>query len=193
MQLSPDLRKRKIPISTSPQIPFFCKPQLADAKLFTLLILLITTVLSPSSAGTSEAKHEYYIGVAEMECVENQIKASALFFADDLGLALGISSADWESPKADSALAKYFRQHLRFEQSTAPTFDWVGHEIQGEQIRCFLSAKSSNLRAFAAPLRFDILMDRYPAQKNLLHLRFGQRTKSWYFSERQRVQKLEIP
>jgi hypothetical protein len=171
---------------------FLLHTSTATAKTMGLLLLLITPFISGFALQT-EAKHEYYVGVAEAEWVHEELRISALFFEDDLARASGLSSSSWGTPQADSALARYFTEHLRFEKPGYPRFEWIGHQMEGEQIRCFLRCELSGPSVLSAPLRFDVLMDSHPSQKNLLHLSVAGRRKSWYFNNHQRVQKLEKP
>jgi len=135
--------------------------------------------------------HDYHVGVAEVQWTSSGFEVSALFFADDLERGVQTSGVPWDTHRADSLLRPYMKQHFGLIHS--PSVEWVGHRSEGAQIRCFFRVPFSaeQVPSSQIRLRFDVLMDVYPDQKNLLHIQKNGRRQSYYFSARNPIQTLQ--
>lgn len=74
-----------------------------------------------------------------------------------------------EHPKADSILNAYFKQHLVLFQDKQLTWTWIGKELDGETLYCYLQVDS-----ITSPrdllVRNTLLQDVFLEQQNLVHV-----------------------
>lgn len=74
-----------------------------------------------------------------------------------------------EHPKADSLLNAYFKQHLLLFQDKQLTWNWVGKELDGETLYCYLQVEG-----IASPkdllVQNTLLQDLFAEQQNLVHV-----------------------
>ena len=74
-----------------------------------------------------------------------------------------------EHPKADSILNAYFKQHLVLFQEKQLSWTWVGKELDGETLYCYLQVEG-----IASPncllVRNTLLQDLFHEQQNLVHV-----------------------
>lgn len=77
--------------------------------------------------------------------------------------------SDKEHPKADSILNAYFKQHLVLFQEKQLSWSWVGKELDGETLYCYLQVDS-----MASPkdllVQNTLLHDLFYEQQNLVHV-----------------------
>jgi hypothetical protein len=77
--------------------------------------------------------------------------------------------SDKEHPKADSILNAYFHQHLVLMQDKQLTWTWIGRELDGETLYCYLQVDS-----ITSPkdllVRNTLLQDLFYEQQNLVHV-----------------------
>ncbi|MBK9273229.1 MAG: hypothetical protein IPM49_01650 [Flavobacteriales bacterium] len=77
--------------------------------------------------------------------------------------------SDREHPKADSILNTYFRQHLVLMQEEQLTWTWIGKELDGETLYCYLQVDS-----ITSPkdllVQNTLLQDLFYEQQNLVHV-----------------------
>lgn len=77
--------------------------------------------------------------------------------------------SDKEHPKADSILNAYFLQHLVLFQEKQLTWNWVGKELDGETLYCYLQVEG-----IASPnglmVKNTLLQDLFYEQQNLVHV-----------------------
>ena len=77
--------------------------------------------------------------------------------------------SDKEHPKADSLLNAYFIQHLMLMQDKQLTWTWVGKELDGETLYCYLQVDD-----IASPkdllVQNSLLQDVFLEQQNLVHV-----------------------
>jgi hypothetical protein len=77
--------------------------------------------------------------------------------------------SDKEHPKADSILNAYFKQHLVLFQEKQLTWNWVGKELDGETLYCYLQVDS-----ISSPkdllVQNTLLQDLFYEQQNLVHV-----------------------
>ena len=74
-----------------------------------------------------------------------------------------------EHPKADSILNAYFKEHLVLMQDQQLKWRWIGKELDGETLYCYLQvdriASPNNLL-----VKNTLLQDLYYEQQNLVHV-----------------------
>ncbi|HRD54468.1 MAG TPA: hypothetical protein PKY96_17650 [Flavobacteriales bacterium] len=74
-----------------------------------------------------------------------------------------------EHPQADSLLNAYFRQHLVLFQEKQLTWNWVGKELDGETLYCYLQVEG-----IASPngllVQNTLLQEVFAEQQNLVHV-----------------------
>lgn len=74
-----------------------------------------------------------------------------------------------EHPKADSILNAYFHQHLVLMQEKQLAWTWIGKELDGETLYCYLQVDS-----IASPkdllVQNTLLQDLFYEQQNLVHV-----------------------
>lgn len=77
--------------------------------------------------------------------------------------------SDKEHPKADSILNAYFHQHLVLMQDKQLTWTWIGKELDGETLYCYLQVDS-----ITSPkdllVQNTLLQDLFYEQQNLVHV-----------------------
>ncbi len=77
--------------------------------------------------------------------------------------------SDREHPKADSILNAYFERHLVLMQEKQLHWRWIGKELDGETLYCYLQVDS-----IATPndllVRNTLLQDLFYEQQNLVHV-----------------------
>lgn len=86
-----------------------------------------------------------------------------------------------EHPKADSILNAYFKEHLVLMQDQQLKWRWIGKELDGETLYCYLQVDSitspNNLL-----VKNTLLQDLYYEQQNLVHVEGeGRPTRSHTF------------
>lgn len=74
-----------------------------------------------------------------------------------------------EHPEADSLLNAYFKQHLVLMQENQLTWKWIGKELDGETLYCYLQVEG-----IASPndlmVSNTLLQDVFAEQQNLVHV-----------------------
>ncbi|MBL7962215.1 MAG: hypothetical protein JNM31_00090 [Flavobacteriales bacterium] len=77
--------------------------------------------------------------------------------------------SDKEHPKADSILNAYFLRHLVLFQEKQLTWKWIGKELDGETLYCYLQVDG-----IASPkdlvVQNTLLQDLFLEQQNLVHV-----------------------
>lgn len=77
--------------------------------------------------------------------------------------------SEHEHPKADSILNAYFHQHLVLFQGKQLTWTWIGKELDGETLYCYLQVDS-----ITSPkdllVQNTLLQDLFYEQQNLVHV-----------------------
>ncbi|MGV3761841.1 DUF6702 family protein [Parapedobacter sp.] len=129
--------------------------------------------------------HPFYVSITTVDYNEqaHRVEISSRIFYDDLETALKNGrdlKIDLIHPTdksvADSLLATYFGDHLRFSMDGEPvSVRYVGYEIDEDVAWCFLEVVNIDR---VGKLRIDnrILFDHFPKQSNILHVTaYGKR------------------
>jgi hypothetical protein len=74
-----------------------------------------------------------------------------------------------EHPKADSLLNAYFTQHLVLMQDRQLTWTWIGKELDGETLYCYLQVDSIDSPKDLL-VQNTLLQDVFLEQQNLVHV-----------------------
>lgn len=75
-----------------------------------------------------------------------------------------------EHPKADSLLNRYFIEHLTlFQEDKQLTWKWVGKELDGETLYCYLQVESVSTPN-GLMVSNTLLQEIFPEQQNLVHV-----------------------
>lgn len=77
--------------------------------------------------------------------------------------------SEHEHPKADSILNAYFRQHLVLFQGKQLTWTWIGKELDGETLYCYLQVDSITSPTDLL-VQNTLLQDLFYEQQNLVHV-----------------------
>lgn len=81
--------------------------------------------------------------------------------------------SDKEHPKADSLLNAYFIEHLLLSQGQRHTWTWIGKELDGETLYCYLQVEGVGTPN-GLLVGNTLLQDVFAEQQNLVHLEGGQ-------------------
>lgn len=74
-----------------------------------------------------------------------------------------------EHPKADSLLNRYFMEHLTLFQEKQLTWKWIGKELDGETLYCYLQVEGiTTLNDLM--VSNTLLQDVFAEQQNLVHV-----------------------
>lgn len=74
-----------------------------------------------------------------------------------------------ENPKADSLLNRYFMEHLTLFQQKQLTWKWIGKELDGETLYCYLQVEDIDTPN-GLMVSNTLLQDVFAEQQNLVHV-----------------------
>ena len=77
--------------------------------------------------------------------------------------------SDKEHPKADSLINGYFNQHLVLMQEKQLAWTWIGKELDGETLYCYLQVDSIDSPKDLL-VQNTLLQDLFYEQQNLVHV-----------------------
>lgn len=77
--------------------------------------------------------------------------------------------SDKENPKADSLLNRYFMHHLTLFQEKQLTWKWIGKELDGETLYCYLQVEDIDTLN-GLMVSNTLLQDVFAEQQNLVHV-----------------------
>ena len=98
--------------------------------------------------------------------------------ADQADLKLGPAQ---EHPQADSLLNTYFHQHLTLMQQQHLDWRWIGKELEGETLYCYLQVEDVD-DTDDLLVQNTLLMDLFYEQQNIVHMEGdGRPTRSHTF------------
>ena len=145
-----------------------------------LLAFLFTFSLFPSTS--MESEHKFYVSttIIEENVLSNTLEITVKIFTDDLEDVLEKSSgeilflgSEKEHEEADRFIQDYLSQHLRMsfnDRASNPVY--LGKEIEFDL--SYLYFEISPRPEFSVLiLENDLLVDLYPEQVNIVHLRFS--------------------
>ena len=132
--------------------------------------------------------HNFYVSTTSIRFVpeDKTFQITAQVFLDDFEAALRqygnekiklIPEASQE--EIDRLVEDYFRKNLFFEvQGEVLDFDFLGKEYRNDLLVAYMEMKvDSSLSQFS--FKNTILFDLHPDQKNIIHLKFASKRKSF--------------
>jgi hypothetical protein len=134
--------------------------------------LLFTALVLFSSA----VPHDFFVSILTIRHAPDtrtldltwRITAHDIEHALESAAPLKLGS-DKEHPKADSLLNAYFTQHLVLMQERQLTWTWIGKELDGETLYCYLQVDSIDSPRDLL-VQNTLLQDVFLEQQNLVHV-----------------------
>lgn len=134
--------------------------------------LLLLALLSTGSL----AAHDFFVSILTIRYKPEtrtfdltwRITAHDLEHALESVAPLKLGS-DKEHPKADSLINAYFTQHLVLMQEKQLAWHWIGKELDGETLYCYLQVDSINSPKDLL-VQNTLLQDLFYEQQNLVHV-----------------------
>jgi hypothetical protein len=124
--------------------------------------------------------HPYYISVTEVDFfpLQKEVQVACKIFTDDFEEALSQSNGrriklveNFKTPATDSLIVNYLKKHLQLEaDGRMVNLRWVGKEIEGEAVWCYLSAGQVSAEKHLS-LNNDLLYHYREDQVNIVHLK----------------------
>ena len=148
--------------------------------------------------------HDIHVSKTEVDYNEtNQsIQISTHIYIDDLeediknnlgGTDLFIGT-EKESDSADYYIYNYLNEHLIFDVNDEPvTYDFVGKELSEDLLAVWIYVEIPDIEAISAiTMQYDVLMDLYDDQKNIMSVYTPSDGKSFYlFHNKKKVDSVE--
>lgn len=139
----------------------------------------------------STSVHDFHVSVAELDIdmQEQGITMAVHIFIDDLekGLEMGgapdsmLIGTPFENPDADIWIEGYLARHLAVEMAGRRVpFDWVGKEFSEDyqSVWVYLEGYWPADDFNKIEVKYDLLMEVYDDQRNMLHLRVDKDEKT---------------
>ncbi len=142
---------------------------------------------SPLEGGQGSVIHPFYVSVC---AIDHNVKTKSLeitfkIFTEDLESALEdqtkerlrLGSKD-ESPRAELYIKNYLERNVTLQvNGDTIAFSFVGKEIEVDEAWCYVEvAHVPSVRKLT--VRNSLLMEKFEAQQNLVHVKVGGKQKS---------------
>lgn len=131
--------------------------------------------------------HPYYISVTEIDyfAQQKEVQIACKIFTDDFEEALSLTNGrriklieNFKSAATDSLVVNYLKMHLHLEaDGRMVELRWVGKEIEGEAVWCYLSASQVSAEK-QLTLNNDLLYHFREDQVNIVHIKAGNKKNS---------------
>lgn len=150
------------------------------------LIIALLGCLSPAP------EHDFHVSVAQVHHREGQWQVSLKVFSDDLEKAVG-PILDDSTAQADSALARYARQHFALSSggTQGGRLQYLGHESEVNLTYLYFY--------FPAPaqpqnvvVKHSFFMELFDDQVNIVNVTVGEELETAYLKEGSPRQKLRF-
>ncbi|WP_241077770.1 DUF6702 family protein [Flavimarina sp. Hel_I_48] len=138
--------------------------------------------------GISTAWHKFYLSVTQVDFIpkEQSVQVTTRLFYDDLEKALqerfdsGIKvEKSYDQKKLDTYINKYIQQKLKITINKEQVkMNYLGHKDENDYVVCFIEIKDINTIK-SMEIENTLLMDVFPAQKNVVHAQVGETRKSF--------------
>ncbi len=149
-----------------------------------LLFLIILPLLAFTVA------HKFYVSVTNINYSEKDkaFQITSRIFIDDLEAVLkeryGIEArlaTEEESPIADEYIEKYFRaKFLITLNGTVAPYNFLGKKYDADVIICYLEIPEIQFETLRSiEIQNEILTDMFEEQKNLVHIKWEGKKKSF--------------
>ena len=149
--------------------------------------------------------HDIHISKSEVEYnLDSQsLQISTHIYIDDLeeimGEELGAQNlfvgTEKETDSADYYIYQYVQDHLIFEVDDKPvTYEYIGKELSEDLLAVWVYLEAYNVEKVSSlKITYDVLMNLYDDQKNILSLKTPQDGKAFYlFHSRKKDEFIEF-
>lgn len=153
-------------------------------------------------SGFKSGAHEFYLSVTEIEYnnEHQSLQIITRVFIDDFedvlneryGEDLQISE-EAEEGEVDKNISKYLKQKLRLQVNGEELqLNYLGKEYDADQLVLYIEV--DNLAPFnKIEVTNEILTDLFDDQKNVVHVKVDDKTKSLLLMRKQETEKLTFP
>ena len=153
-------------------------------------------------SGFKSGAHEFYLSVTEIEYnnEKQSLQIITRVFIDDFedvlneryGAELQLSEEAEEGAVADN-ISKYLKQKLRLQVNGEELqLNYLGKEYDADQLVLYIEVE--NLAPFnKIEVTNEILTDLFDDQKNVVHVKVNDKTKSLLLMRQQETEKLTFP
>ncbi len=153
-------------------------------------------------SGFKSGAHEFYLSVTEIEYnnEKQSLQIITRVFIDDFedvlneryGADLQLSEEAEEGAVAEN-IAKYLKQKLRLQVNGEELqLNYLGKEYDADQLVLYIEVE--NLAPFnKIEVTNEILTDLFDDQKNVVHVKVNDKTKSLLLMRQQETEKLTFP
>ena len=153
-------------------------------------------------SGFKSGAHEFYLSVTEIEYnnEKQSLQIITRIFIDDFedvlneryGAELQLSEEAEEGAVAEN-ISKYLKQKLRLQVNGEELqLNYLGKEYDADQLVLYIEVE--NLAPFnKIEVTNEILTDLFDDQKNVVHVKVNDKTKSLLLMRQQETEKLTFP
>ena len=151
-----------------------------------VLLVLIALPLMAASA------HKYYFSVtqADYDPDSQSLKMVTRIFYDDLEKVFQERydktirvDKTYDQKKLDAYIQKYFDQKFMVTiNGKAQKLQYIGHKDEIDYVVCFIEVKNIT-HPQSITIENTLLMDKFPDQKNVVHLHVGSSKKSFLLTK----------
>jgi hypothetical protein len=141
--------------------------------------------------GAYSANHEFYSAIIEVDYSEERgdLRLSFRFFTDDLTLALErelgykMSWDDVPNEADELHVAKYLNEHFKLSLDGQPLgWQWLGMEYEDESLWAYAELQGKH-DVEELRLKCTLLLRYFPAQQNMVRIKWKQKNASWNFNQ----------
>ena len=147
--------------------------------------------------------HDIHVSKSEVEYNENAqaLQISTHIYIDDLELDISnqLKATDLyvgtekEQDSADYYIYQYLQDHLIFEVNGEPIpYNYIGKELSEDLLAVWVYLEAPGIESInSLSVQYDVLMNLYDDQKNIMSLRTPMDGKSFYlFHSRHKVESI---
>lgn len=138
----------------------------------------------------SAVAHKFYVSVTHMEYAEEKkaFQITTRIFIDDLEKVLNnrydiraAMATEEEYPDLDTYIGKYLKRKLSIRINGEETaVNYLGKEYRDDLVICYLEIEGIELeKLHSVEVTNDILTELFEEQQNVVHLRIGEKKKSF--------------
>ena len=150
------------------------------------LVIALLGCLSPVP------EHDFHVSVAQVHHQEGQWQVSLKVFSDDLERAVG-PLLDDSTAQADSALARYTRQHFALTSGDRPPgrLQYLGHESEVNLTYLYFYIPAP-AQPHSVEVKHSFFMELFDDQVNIVNITVGEELETAYLKEGRPRQKLRF-
>lgn len=138
------------------------------------------------------AWHKFYVSVSQVDYIakDNTVQITSRLFYDDLQKALqerydtGIKvDKTYPQDKLDGFIKRYVDQKLKvLIDGKQVNLNYLGHEDENDYVVCYIEILNVS-EMNRIEIENTLLMDVFPQQKNIVHVRVGKIEKSFMLTQ----------